>query len=379
MSNDITLHDLAINGDRYKVAYGFRRSDEGNAQRFVFYFGDIIRYVSDVNAWFIWTGVKWTQDIKGEIFERAKDTVRLIRFESNFVEETDAEKKRKEVIALDNWAYQSEAMKKIKAMVELAKTDSRIAVERKEFNANPHLKTFPNGTLDFENRVFREHRKEDLITQEMSVPYNPTKTSKYFYQTLDLALPQDEAINLQRRLGLAFEGTTKNKELILTYGKQFSCKSSITQAVYKALGDYAKHFEWTLLAKSKHGISSNAARPELVVLEDAVIAWTEETPDGMVFDDATFKSLTSSGDKEARGLFEKQRTMHLRATFCLETNGAPNIDIVNDWNRDAILERIGVTPFLNTIPKEKRDRDVFKHLTEDNDELTAVSYTHLTL
>jgi len=276
-----------------------------------------------------------------------------------------------EVTALDQWAYQSEAMAKIKAMVELAKTDPRIARERSDFNANRFLLNVPNGTLDLKRREFREHRKEDMLTMVTKAPYDPTRKCKYFFSTLRFALPVNEAVNLQRRLGLALEGTTTYKELVLTYGKPYSCKSSITQAFYEALGDYAKPFEHTLLAKNKHGIASNAARPELVALEDAVIAWTEETPDGMVFDDATVKSLTSSGEKAARGLFEKQRTIRLKATFCLETNGAPEIDIDNEWQRDAVLMRIGVTPFLNKMPEESRDDTVLKLLKEDGDELAA--------
>jgi putative DNA primase/helicase len=370
----VEVHDIALDGVTYRVVCGFHRTDEGNAQRLIFYFGDVISYAKDIKTWLIWDGVKWAQDVKDQIFEYAKDTVRLIGLESNFVNEVnepDKGKRRKEEAALDQWAYQSEAMVKIKAMVELAKTDPRIARERTDFNANRFLLNFPNGTLDLKKRVFREHRKEDMLTMVTGAPYNPTKRSTYFFPTLKFALPHDQAINLQRRLGLALEGTTKNKELILTYGKPYSCKSSITQAFYEALGDYAKPFEWTLLAKNKHGIASNAARPDLVALEDAVIAWTEETPDGMVFDDATVKSLTSSGEKSARGLFEKQRTISLKNTFCLETNGAPLIDIDNEWQRDALLQRIGVTPFLHTVPEKARDKDVFKQLTEDEDELTV--------
>ena len=347
---EVTVHEIVLDGVSYTVVCGFHRTDEGNAQRLVFYFGDVIRYAKDIKAWFLYDGVKWAQDVKDRIFEYAKDTVRLIRFESQFVMERDEDKRRLEARLLDQWAHQSEAMVKIKAMVELAKTDPRVARKRTDFNTNRFLLNCPNGTLDRKRREFREHRKEDMLTMVTKAPWNPTQKSKYFFPTLKFALPHNEAINLQRRLGLALEGTTKNKELVLTYGKPYSCKSSITQAYYEALGDYATNFEWTLLAKNKHGIASNAARPDLVALEDVLIAWTEETPDGMVFDDATVKSFTSSGQKAARGLFEKQRTIRLKATFCLETNGAPLIDIDNEWQRDALLQRVGVTPFLNTVP-----------------------------
>lgn len=371
--NEYPRIDLQTNVEQtpYRIICGFHKTDDGNAQRLVAYFGDIIRYCADVRSWYVWSGVKWEQDKNNQIRELAKDVVRLIHFESQFVKENDPKKRRVMQHDLDSWAYISESRVKIRDMIELASTDKRVIVNREDFNKDRLLVNFPNGTMDFRRREFREHRKEDMLSMVTRVPWNPNKKCTYFYSTLEAALPMDEAINLQRRIGLALEGTTKNKELILTYGKAYAYKSSVTQAVYEALGDYAMNFDSQLLAKSRHGIAANAARPELVVLEDVLIAWSEETPEGMVFDDATIKSLTSSGQKPGRGLFEKQRAIRFRMTLALETNGSPSIDIRDDSQRTALLRRIGVTPFLNEIPEARRDKEVLKRLTEDEDELTA--------
>lgn len=125
-------------------------------------------------------------------------------------------------------------------------------------------------------------------------------------------------------------------------------KSSVTQAVYRALGDYAKEFDIALLTKSKHGVASNAARPELIALEGVRIAWTEETPDDFVIDEQMLKGLTSSGVKSARQLYGKQRIIELICSFVVESNGTFDFDIENEDQQEAAMDRTKVMRFVRT-------------------------------
>jgi putative DNA primase/helicase len=353
------------------VVCGYNQTDMGNAQRMIAYYGDVIRYCAELDTWFICDGILWVADATLQIRELAKDTIRLIHSEVSFVDEDNQKETKKARRALTNWAYQSEANFRISAMIKVAQSDPRIAVKASDFDAKPELMNFPNGTLDFAHREFREHRREDLLTKLTGAPYDPSQECKLFYQTLREALPPEQIVYLQRMLGSMLEATTQNKEFLIIYGKPYARKSSVTQSVYAALGDYAKPIDISLLTKSKHGIAANAARPELMALEGVRIAWSEETPEGMVFDESMLKGLTSSGKKAARNLFEKQRELELQASFVIETNNPPTIDITDEWQRDAFLERTCVVQFLNQVPKEERNPNVLKRLTHDEDELTA--------
>jgi len=354
-----------------KVVCGYYQTDMGNAQRLVAYYGDIIRYCAELGAWFIWDDVRWMSDTTLQIREFAKDTVHLIHAEVSFFDTGDLQETKNARKALSKWAYQSEANYRINAMIKLAQSDPRIAVKASVFDAKLELMNCPNGTLDFKRREFREHRSEDLLTKVTTVPYDPSVACDYFYQTLFDALPPEQIVYLQRMLGSMLEATTQNKEYLIIYGKPYARKSSVTQPVYAALGDYAKPIDISLLTKSKHGIASNAARPELIALEGVRVAWTEETPEDMVFDESMLKGLTSSGKKPARNLFEKQRDLELQASFVIETNNPPTIDITDEWQREALLERTCVVKFVNVVPKDKRDPEVLKRLTHDETELTA--------
>jgi putative DNA primase/helicase len=353
------------------IVTGYKMTGSGNALRLIAYFGDGIRYSNQLKCWFIYDGTCWVRDEQLKIMELAKQTADRIHAEVAFLERDNPKEERKAREELAKWALKSESRYNLEEMVSLAKSDVRVRISPEELDARDELINFPNGTLDLEKREFREHRREDMLSKMTKVPYDPTHSSEYFYSTLLDALPADVVVYLQRVLGSCLEYTTQNKEILILYGAPYAGKSSITQAVYNALGDYAAPFPKELLQKSKQGIAANAARPELMALEGVRIAWTEETNEDMIFDESIFRSLTSSGIKSARNLFERQRKIHLGASFIIETNAPPTVDVTDQNSRNAMLDRILVCPFLNTIPKEKRDKEVLRRLTNDEDELTV--------
>ncbi|MGZ4847104.1 MAG: phage/plasmid primase, P4 family [Halobacteriota archaeon] len=356
--------------DAIRVITGFNNTDKGNAERLVALFGDKIRYCKKLKSWFVWDNTRWLKDEQDKIIEIAKATVDLIHVEVGFMpSDTKEEKDRREDVS--KWAFKSEEYKHLTAMVRLARSDTGITIRPDELDANPFLLNCPNGTIDFERREFREHRREDMLTKMTMVQYDPHKTSVYFYPVLLRALPLDVAVYAQRLYGSNLGYTTKKKELIIPYGDHYAAKSSITQCIYGALGDYAASFPIAVLQKSRHGMASNAARPEIVELEGVRIAWSEELPEDFVFNDRDFKTFTSSGVVSGRGLFQEQRQIRLGCTFSLETNSAPTFDIENEEQLKAAMERVRVVPFVHSIPKEERDEQVFRMMTEGIGEMTV--------
>jgi putative DNA primase/helicase len=367
---DFETHET-IPGRRYKIACGFHLTETGNAQRFVAHWHDSVRYCNETDSWYIWNGVKWEVDVAGKIYEMAKEVVQNIHVEAGLIRgknRNDTKSKRGEVT---KWAYSSESEHTIKAMLKLARTDREIRVDHfSDFNANRDLINFPNGTLERKARVFREHRREDMLTKVTAVPYDPTRKSKYFIKTLLEAMPIEEVRYAQKVLGSFLEATTQNKEWLYIYGRAYARKSSCTQPLYRALGDYAREFDIGLLMKS-HRVASNKPRPELVDLEGVLIAWTEEAPPNFVIDDAILKKFTSSGIVSTRQLHEKQRNINLVCSFVVESNGTFTFDIDDEDSLEAALDRTKVMKFVHSVPRENRDAEILKALTHDEDELVV--------
>jgi putative DNA primase/helicase len=350
-----------------KTISGCPLTDMGNAARFITYFGDSMRFCADRKKWYLWNGIRWVPDEKGVIFEYAKESVIKIHQEIQYIAKED--KARRE--GLSKFAYKSESQKSLRDMIANAQTDGRIAVTSSEFDANLDLMNFPNGTLDLKNKEFREHKREDLLTKLTAEPLDFEALGAYYFPTLIKALPLDEAVYAQLLLGSFLEYTTQNKEWSFIYGMPFAMKSSVTQPVYKALGDYAAPFPIELFIKNKQPIRSNQARPELIALEGVRIAWSEEAPPNFVIDEAILKSLTSSGEKSTREMYQTQRDLQLGCSFIIESNGTFTFDIDDEWSRDAALERTRVMKFINGLPPAERDKEVLKILTHDKNELRA--------
>jgi hypothetical protein len=108
-----------------------------------------------------------------------------------------------------------------------------------------------------------------------------------------------------------------------------------------------------------------------MALEGVRIAWSEEAPPNFVIDEPMLKSLTSSGIKAARQVYEKQKQLKLICSFVIESNGTFTFDIDDEWSRDAALERTRVMKFVNQVPATERDPEVLKRITSDEAELTA--------
>ena len=347
------------------IVTGYRNTGNGNALRLIEYFGEKLRYSEPVKRWFVWDGKRWKRDESLKIFELCKETANRIYNEAAFL---DSKSERKEIEA---WGKHSESAYALHEMEQLARSDARMRILPDEFDARHNLINFPNGTLDLDTREFREHRREDMLSRITKVPYIPLQKSQYFYKTLLSALPADVTVYLQRVLGSMLAYTAQNKEILLLYGKSYAGKSSLTQAVYNGLGEYSASFPKEVLEKTRQSIAANAARPELMALEGIRIAWTEETSSDMIFDEAIFRSLTSSGVKSARNIFERQREIHIGASYVIETNSPPVIAEIDPNSRIAMLDRILVAPFLKSIPPEKRDKNVLRKMTNDEDELTV--------
>jgi len=375
LGNVVERHKVRTEGEKpnsfedKEIVVGYNLTGEGNARRFVDYFGDVTRYCKPLNMWYIYNGVLWKRDEQDKIMELAKEVASRIYSEANYVRSGNTKKNRAEQDKILGWAKRSESAYTLKEMIDLAASEKEIRIMPEDLDANTHLVNFPNGTLDLTTREFREHKKEDMLSRMTKVPYNPAAKSEYFYPTLLNALPVDVVTYLQRVFGSFLEYTTKNKEILILYGASFAAKSSVTQAIYNSLGDYASSFPKELLQKMKNPRDAGSANPALISLDGLRLAWTEETDKGMVFEEAIFRSLTSTGVKSARGLYERQRQLHLGASFIIETNAPPTIDAADENSRKAMLDRILLAPFLRTIPEEKRDKNVMEKMSTDENEL----------
>ena len=109
---------ISVNGHgSARPPRGFNLTDLGNAERFIARHGADVRYCYAWSRWMVWTGTRWDRDEAGRAHRLAKETVRGIYQEAAGAEDEDRRK------ALAKHAARSEAEAKIRAMLELAKSE----------------------------------------------------------------------------------------------------------------------------------------------------------------------------------------------------------------------------------------------------------------
>ena len=108
-------------------------------------------------------------------------------------------------------------------------------------------------------------------------------------------------------------------------------------------------------------------------LEGVHVAYCEETPSGMVIDDATIKSLTSLARQRARTLYQvRERDIELIVTFFIETNELPRIDTTDRDQAEAVFNRLCVITFTNPLAQAEVDPNIKQRLITEQELLDAV-------
>lgn len=330
------------------AARGFKLTDLGNAQRLAHMHGEDIRYVYEWNRWLVFTGKRWEVDRCGHVERKAKTTVRSIDAEASMTEDEDRRK------ALRRFANTSEAKNRIRAMMELARSEPEVPVTAEELDADLWLLNCANGTLDLRTGRLRDHRREDLLTKHAPVEYDPNAEAPAWEAFLERVLPSAELRGfVQRAVGYSLTGDTRERVLFILHGMGRNGKSTILEAIREALGaedGYAlKTPAETLMAKPAGGIPNDVAR-----LKGARFVSASETEKDRRLAESLVKEMTGNDTMSAR--FMRAEWFEFRPTHkvWLATNHKPEIK----GNDPGIWDRIRLVPFNVRIPDDEIDREL---------------------
>jgi putative DNA primase/helicase len=325
----------------------FNLTDLGNAERFVARHGRDVRYCYPWAKWLVWTGARWERDEAGKVHRLAKETVRSIYGEAAAAEDEDRRK------ALAQHATRSEAESKIRAMLELAK--SEVPVSPDELDADPWLLNAPNGTVDLRTGELRAHRREDLLTKMVGTDYDPEAPAAAWGAFLERVLPgEDLRTYVQRSVGNSATGDTSEQVMFINHGVGANGKSTFQEVVSATLGDYAMRTPTeTLLAKRVGGVPNDVAR-----LKGARFVAASETEEGRRLAESLVKDLTGQDTISARYMRAEWFDFKPTHKLWLSTNHKPEIRGTDN----AIWRRIRLIPWSVTIPPAQRDHKLSEKL-----------------
>jgi len=240
---------------RYPVDEVLPLTDVGNARRLVVRHGHDLRYCYPFKGWLVWDGRRWVRDETGEIYRRAKETVRAIH------EEAAAEDDESRREAIGKHAFRSQRKERIEALIKLAQSD--LPIRPADLDTNTMLLNVENGTIDLETGDLRPHSRDDYITKMALVTFDPVAKCPTWLAFLERVMDDKEALIdfLQRVVGYGLTGLTNEQCMFLFYGTGANGKTTFLEAIYALLGGYAQKTEYsTLLAKTHDGVRNDIAR-----------------------------------------------------------------------------------------------------------------------
>jgi P4 family phage/plasmid primase-like protien len=323
-----------------KASTGFNLTDLGNAERFIAQHGANVRYCYAWSRWLAWSGLRWERDESGRIHRLAKETVRGIYQEAAAA---PAEDRRKD---LAKHAARSEAEAKIRAMLELAK--SEVPISPDELDADPWLLNVPNGTLDLRTGELREHRREDLLTKMAGAGYHPGAEAPLWTATLERVLPSPALRTFFKKLcGYAITGDVSEHILAVLYGTGANGKSTSLNALLEAAGDYGMQSAPDLLVAKK-----GAHPTEVADLFGKRLVASIEVEDGRRLAESLVKQLTGGDKVRARRMRQDFWQFDPTHKVFMAVNHKPEVRGTDT----AIWRRIRLIPFTETIPPGEQDK-----------------------
>ncbi len=333
------------------IALETHLTDLGNAKRLVGQHGLDLRYVYPWACWLVWDGSRWARDTSGEVERRAKATVATIYAEAACA--GDAKDRKR----ISKHAQSSEATYRLKAMLESTRSEPGIPIPPESLDRDPWLLNVMNGTLDLRTGELLDHRRENLMTKIAPVHYDPHAIAPLWDAFLERVTNGNQNLIgfLQRAIGYALTGSTREQVLFILYGTGANGKTTFLQTISAMLGeDYSQQAPVEAVLVKRHGTIPN----DLARMRGARFVSTIEVEDERRLAESLVKAMTGGDKIVARFLHREWFEFVPTFKLFVGTNHKPTIRGTDH----AIWRRIRLIPFTVTIPEDEQDKNLPERL-----------------
>ena len=314
-----------------------RRTDAGNAEYFAARHGARLLFDHRRGRWLLWESHHWKPDTDAQVRRLAKLAMRQ-RFKDAGDIEDAFERNR-----AAKWAISSESRARLDALLYLAQAEHPIADSGENWDQDPFLLGVPNGVVNLRNCELRPGRREDRISMQTSVPYNPKADCPRFLRFLTEVFGSDTLIDfIQRAAGYSLTGATTEQCLFLCYGRGANGKGTFANTLKWALGDYGWNMPFATVEMRDRAAIPN----DVAALSGRRFVVASETNDGTRLNESRIKALTGCDPITARFLHREFFEFEPVAKFWLSVNHKP---IVRD-DSHGFWRRIRLIPFTKTFP-----------------------------
>lgn len=320
-------------------------TDLGNAYRFHDAFGADVLYVQGW-GWLVWTQLGWQRDAQGVAPGLTHQLSKLILNEAKQVEMSGADIKT--ITMHTNWARRSQSAATMNNALNVARDIPQMRRSVEQFDAVDHEICCRNGIVDLRTGQLRPVTKDDLVTKNTFVEYDPTfqliEWNRFIWEACGGDL--DVIKYLQRAVGYSLTGSNQEEKLFLVSGAAATGKSTFLDAVGGAFGGYATTTSPDTFMWSRSGQQPTV---ELARMPGIRMIAMSEIKEGTGFNENLIKAVTGGERINAKALYEMPFTYLPKFALWIGTNHDPAA------HDDALWRRIAKISFENALPPEKRD------------------------
>lgn len=347
---------IATEITRERVMEAFRNGQSGDAALWCELRRGLRVWNVHAKMWMVYEDGLWSRDTGGatpwDILETLKDiyhaTAASVRKEiaTNPAPDPKKDPRVKELAGFDS---RCEALSRWDYVAGVEKFAARaMNLPATAFDANPDILVLENGTLDFAEGVFREHRPADLATTRSPIAFDPSAECPLWEGFLERFLPDIETRTyLARAVGYSLTGRVHHDALFFAYGKGANGKSTFYGVLKILLGDLMTTVPIAALLAAK---SDNNFDYHKASMEGRRIVLTDEIPEGRTLADSQVKAITGGDPVNARRPFEQPYVFLPTHKLWLMGNHKPEIKGTDE----GIWRRVHMIPFLVTIPAAER-------------------------
>jgi putative DNA primase/helicase len=249
-------------------------------------------------------------------------------------------------------------------MVELRSVPS-VYVEAAEFDNQPDLLSFQNGTVDLRTGQLRPHAKEDMLTYLLRIDYKPEAECPRWLRFLGEIFPENPDLvpYIQRLVGYGITGRTDEQCFCVFWGKGANGKSVLTDTLTDVFGAISKTTPFATFEEKPSGGIPN----DIAALRGSRLVMASEGDSGKAMSEAILKRASGKDKMTAR--FMRQEFFTFTPTFLimLATNHKPKFR----GQDEGLWRRVKMIPFKRWFAPHERDHELPKKLLAEAEGIAA--------
>lgn len=341
---------------RERIMEAFRAAQVGDARLWCVLRAGVRVWNIHAKCWMIYSNGVWRRDVGMTSVLDISDTVvdayrRVAKTIKQEMADSPAPDKKKdsrgkEIADIESRCVALQKSEYLSGVEKLAMKQMHLPAT--SFDSGCEILVLTNGTLDFREGLFREHRGSDYATCRSPIAFDPAAECPRWMAFLERCFHDDETrAYVSRAFGYCLTGLVHEDALFFCHGSGANGKSTFLAVLKMVLGELMTTVPFAALTAAK---SDNNFDYYKANMEGKRVVVTDEIPEGRKLAEGQIKALTGGDMINARRPFEQPYTFPPTHKLWLMGNHKPDIKGTDE----GIWRRVHMIPFLVTIPVEER-------------------------